>query len=240
MITSSRLVELSASPRAGIRFQAKRERELDEALIALAMKLPLAKEGVAVCREFNGPRGIPDLLATTRYRGQLLAREKAGVNPVTNQSEAAVLAVLSVRVGRTPAWIADACGLSLVLALERLRSLRRSGAVLADGGVYRRHPDLGPIGHTYAFEAKVADWGKGLTQALRYLAWADSASIVLLDPPQTLTRAADQCRSLGIGLAVEDVWKVRPRLGQPNPSLRLAASESWVLNCAPYRPSAEA
>ena len=107
-------------------------------------------------------------------------------------------------------------------------------------GTYRRHPDLEPIGHTYAFEAKVADWGKGLTQALRYLAWADSASIVLLDPPKTLTRVTYQCRSLGVGLAVEDTWKVRPRLGRPNQALRLAASESWFQAFAPHNPSAEA
>lgn len=240
MQTWPNLIELSASPRAGLRFQAKRERELDEALFALAVKLPFAGNGVAVCREFNGPRGIPDLLATTRYQRQLWERDQVEVPAVTGNSEAAVLAALPSGVGRTPTWIANRCGLSLDLAIDRLRSLRSKGAVLTDQGNYRRHPALGPIGNTYAFEAKVADWGKGLAQALRYLAWADSASIVLLDPPRSLTRAIDQCRSLGVGLAIEDTWKVRPRLGRPNRGLRLAASESWFQDFAPHKPSADA
>lgn len=179
-------------------------------------------------------------MATTRYQHQLRARENATVPPVTNKSDAAVLAVLPSKVARTPLWIADTCGVSLALALDRLRSLRGRGAVLESEGTYRRHPALEPLGHTYAFEAKVADWGKGLTQALRYLAWADSASIVLLEPPKILTRVTDQCRSLGVGLAVEDTWKVRPRIGRPNQALRLAASESWFQDFAPHRPSPEA
>lgn len=234
------LVELRASSRAGLRFQAKRESELDEALFTLAAKLPFAGNGVAVCREFNGPRGIPDLLATTRYHRQLSTRNEVEVPAVTNHSEAAVLAALSQGAGRTPTWIANTCGLSSKVALERLRSLRSKGAALSDRGIYRRHPALEPIGNTYAFEAKVADWGKGLAQALRYLTWADGASIVLLDPPGNLTRVTDQCRSLGVGLAIEDTWRVRPRIGRPNRGLRLAASESWFQDFAPHKPSADA
>jgi hypothetical protein len=238
--TSTTLVQLAASSRAGIRFQAKRERELDDALFALAAKLPASEGCVAVCREFTGPRGIPDLLATTRYQQELAARDEAAVPAITNRSEANVLAALPHGSHRTLPWVAEACGLSLLLAQERLRGLSRVGAVLMENGGYRRHPTLVPLGHTYAFEAKVADWGKGLEQALRYLTWADSASIVLLDPPKDLGRASAQCQSLGVGLAVGDVWKVRPKLGKPNRGLRLAASEAWFRDFAPHKPSADA
>ncbi len=221
------LIELSPSPRAGQRFQAKRERELDDALLALATKLPAARNGVAVCREFSGPRGIPDLLATTSFQNALGTREASGVPAITNLSETALLASLPRNVSRTQAWIAEACGLSERQAQSRLRALGASGAVIEDRERYSRHLAIQPIGHTYAFEAKVSDWGQGLAQALRYLTWADAAVIVLLDPPRDLSRAADRCRSLGVGLATGDTWKVRPRLGRPTPGLRMAASEIW-------------
>lgn len=238
--SSSRLVQLTARSRAGVRFEAKRERELDEALLALAIKLPAAAGPVAVCREFTGPRGIPDLLVTTRYERHLAARRSALIPPITGRSETAVLAALPLGSRRTLPWVAETCGLSLRQAQDRLRTLVRIGAVCQDEGGYRRHLDLVPIGRTYAVEAKVNDWGKGLTQALRYLTWADSASVVLLDPPRDLGRATDQCRSLGVGLAVSDVWKVRPKLGKPNRGLRLAASEAWFRDFAPQKPSADA
>ncbi len=238
--SSTRLVQLTARSRAGVRFEAKRERELDEALLALASKLPTTGDRVAVCREFTGPRGIPDLLVTTRYERHLAARRDAAIPPITGSSETAVLAALPLGSRRSLPWVAEACGLSLPQARERLRALARIGAVRQDGRGYRRHLDLVPIGRTYAVEAKVTDWGKGLTQALRYLTWADSASVVLLDPPRDLGRASDQCRSLGVGLAVHDVWKVRPKLGKPNRGLRLAASEAWFRDFAPHKPSADA
>ena len=234
------LVELSSAPRAGLRFQAQRERELDDALFALAAKLPGSRDGVAVCREFNGPRGIPDLLATTGYRRALETRELAGVPAITNLSESALLATLPRNAPRSRSWIAETCGVSQRQADSRLRALRASGAVSQDGQAYSRNPAVQPIGHTYAFEAKVSDWGKGLTQALRYLSWADAAVIVLLDPPKDLSRVADQCRLHGIGLAFGDTWKVRPRLGRPTRGLRMAASEAWFRDFAHYRPSPDA
>lgn len=234
------LIELSSAPRAGLRFQAQRERELDDALFDLAAKLPASRDGVAVCREFSGPRGIPDLLATTTYHGALETREAAGVPAITNLSDAALLAALPRNAPRTLSWTTDACGLSQRQTLSRLRALSASGAIWKDGHGYTRNPAVQPIGHTYAFEAKVSDWGKGLTQALRYLAWADAAVIVLLDPPRDLSRVADQCRSLGVGLTSGDTWKVRPRLGRPNRGLRMAASEAWFRDFAGYSPSADA
>lgn len=234
------LVELRPEPRAGLRFQAKRERALDGALMALAAKLPAAGVGVAVSREFTGPRGIPDLLATTAFKSDLATRGELALPAFTNISETAVLAALPQKTSRTMAWVAERCGLSPRQAQSRLGTLTRAGAILEENGRYRSHPSIRPIGHTYALEAKVSDWGKGLTQALRYLTWADAAAIVLLEPPQDLNRATERCRALGVGLAVGDSWKVRPRLGRPNPGLRLAASESWFRDFLSHSPSAEA
>ena len=106
-----------------------------------------------------------------------------------------------------------------------MRALAHAGVVVSHDFGYPRRADLEPIGRTYAFEAKVSDWRRGLDQALRYSVWCDASSLVLLRAPADMGNLIERCNHLDIGLAVRDEWVRRPRLGKPQRSLRLAASE---------------
>ena len=112
--------------------------------------------------------------------------------------------------------------------VRRARRLAASGHVEACGSGFRRAPGLEPIGRSYALEAKVSDWQKGISQALRYSTWCDAAAVVLLRPPRDLGELRARCSALGVGLGVDGRWVVRPRIGRPNEGLRLALSEHWA------------
>lgn len=112
--------------------------------------------------------------------------------------------------------------------VKRARALVASGHVEAHGSGFRRVPGLEAIGRVYALEAKVKDWQKGISQALRYSTWCDAAAVVLLMPPRDLDDLKARCSSFGLGLGVDGRWIVRPRIGRPNQGLRLAMSEQWA------------
>lgn len=218
--------EIEPRPRPGRRFEPTVERELEGDIRALASRLPNAKHGVLLAPEFVGPNGIVDLLAVTGFEEGLGRRLKSGVPFVTNGSDCAVVAALAVRRPRGPAEVATTTGSTEAQVKRRLASLAGSGAVLRRGNGYVKHPDLEPIGRTYAIEAKVADWRRALQQAVRYGTWADASAVSLLNPPRDASNAEDRFRAFGIGLAVRQTWLVRPRLGHPDRGLRLAASEA--------------
>lgn len=217
--------EIPSDPRPGRPFLPIKERELDRDLRDLALRLPGAAEGLILGAEFAGPRGVADLIAVSRAHDDLSARLRAGLPFLTGQTDCAVVAATWPRRTRTHKTIARSLGMSEDQALRRLRSLAARGLVVPIGTGYRRNESIAPIGRAYAFEAKVSDWRKGVSQALRYSAWCDAAAVILLETPNDLDSARSRCLSLGLGLAIKRKWVVRPLIGTPNPGFRLALSE---------------
>ncbi len=201
------------------------ERELDSDLRMLASGLPGASEGLLGVVEFQGPRGVPDLLVMTRGLASLRHRLDNGAPFIESLADCAVVAALNIKRPMTSSSVASATGMSLEQVERRLRALAHAGVVVTHGLGFCRRADLEPIGRTYAFEAKVSDWRRGLDQALRYSAWCDASSLVLLRAPADMGSLIEHCNHLDIGLAVRDEWVRRPRLGKPQRALRLAASE---------------
>jgi len=219
------VAEFEASGGRGQRFEPTVERELDADLRTLASGLPGASEGLLGVVEFQGPRGVPDLLVMTRGFAGLKRRLENGAPFIENLADCSVVAALNVKRPMTSSCVAALTGMTLEQVDRRLRTLTHAGMVIAQGPGYCRRADLEPIGRLYAFEAKVSDWRRGLDQALRYSAWCEASSLVLLRAPADLDGLVDRCDHLNIGLAIRDEWVRRPRLGQPQRALRLAASE---------------
>lgn len=223
------MAEFESPGGRGQRFEPTAERELDADLRALASGLPGASEGLLGVVEFQGPRGVPDLLVMTRGLGSLRHRLEHGAPFIDSPADCAVVTALNIKRPMTSNSVALATGMSLEQVERRLRALTYAGMVVTHGQGYCRRADLEPIGRTYAFEAKVSDWRRGLDQALRYSAWCDASSLVLLRGPADIVGLIEQCTQLDIGLAIRDEWVRRPRLGRPQPDLRLAASERLAL-----------
>ena len=230
--------QVPSSPRAGRRFEPKGERLLDDDLMRLATRLPGASGGVIVSTEFPGPRGIADLVAITQPFEDLRSRLALGLPFLVNVTDCLVVAATSPNRVRTTSTVARSTGMSIEQAERRLRSLASVGYVSRTGSGFVRNSGLKPIGRAYALEAKVNDWRKGLSQALRYSSWCDAGAVVLLNAPRDLSDAADRSRRLGIGLAVQSRWVVRPRIGRPQPGLRLAMSEQLARSFRDQKPSA--
>lgn len=161
----------------------------------------------------------------TRGLAALERRLDNGAPFIEGLADCAVLAALNVKRPTTSDTVASVTGMSLEQVERRLRALAQVGVVMTSSLGFCRRADLEPIGRTYAFEAKVSDWRRGLDQALRYSAWCDASSLVLLRPPADMVSLIARCNELDIGLAVRDEWVRRPRLGKPQRALRLAASE---------------
>lgn len=224
----------------GRRFQPQEESQLDPSLRRLAAKLPGAQSGVLVSAEFPGPEGIADLVAITKGTEALAARLELGGPAITSEADAAVAAAVSVHRTTTLATIVRVTGMSPAQAERRLRTLVAARLLREVGSGFRRHPALAPVGHLYAFEAKVSDWRGGLRQAVRYVAWSDAASLVLLKPPREIHSVQEMAARLKVGLAVEDRWLLRPALHPVAPGPRLLASERLLATARHQRPSATA
>ena len=239
--TDSRLglmsAEIASPERPGRRFQPTVERLLDDDLRFLAARLPGAGSGLLLAPEFVGPVGVADLVAVTRSGPALGARLRSQVPFATNVTDCAVLAVLSARRVHTDEFVANRLGMSFEQARRRLASLTARGMTARSGRGYVRDAVLSPLGRSYSIEAKVSDWRRGLSQALRYSSWSDASAVVLLNPPRDLGEATERFRSLGIGLAVRDRWILKPTIGRSDPGLRLAASERLALSVLNQRPS---
>jgi hypothetical protein len=222
---SAEFAEFEVDTPRGRRFEPTVERELDGDLRALARSLPGAGEGLVAALEFPGPRGVPDLLVVSRGLPALRRRLTSGVPYIESLADCVVVAALNVNRPLSSISVAAATGMSSVQVERRLRALAQLGLVTSHGNGYRRRSDLEPIGRTYAFEAKVSDWRRGLSQALRYSTWCDASSLVLMRAPGDMPSLTVRCANLNIGLAIRDQWIRRPRLGRPQPALRLVASE---------------
>lgn len=239
---AAEVAEFEAIGGRGQRFEPTVERELDADLRTLASGLPGAGEGLLAVVEFHGPRGVPDLLVMARGVAALRHRLENGAPFIESPADCAVVAVLNIKRPMTSSSVASETGMSLEQVERRLRALTHAGIVVTQGQGYCRRADIEPIGRTYAFEAKVSDWRRGLDQALRYSAWCDASSLVLLRAPADMGGLIERCTLFDIGLAIRDEWVRRPRLGRPQPALRLAASERLALQVShlelkPFTPS---
>lgn len=226
---------LEAEParvRAGRPFEPIQEKELDNPLRQLASRLPGGKQGVYVVPEFVGANGVADLVAVTRADSDLHDRLGSAVPFLGTLTLATVAACIPV--GRTISLdhLSHVLHMSARQCASYARELESIGAIARVGSGYRRNNSLRPIGRMYAFEAKVSDWNRALGQAVRYLSWTDSASIVLLRPPADLPSVMTHVRSMNVGLAVGTTWVIRPRLSPLlNPTHaggRLLASEQFA------------
>jgi hypothetical protein len=226
---SAELAEFEVDTPRGRRFEPTLERELDGDLRALARAIPGAGEGLVAALEFPGPRGVPDLLVVARGLPALRRRLITGAPYVESLADCVVVAALNVNRPLSSTSVAAATGMSSAQVERRLRALAQLGLVTPHGNGYRRRFDIEPIGRTYAFEAKVSDWRRGLSQALRYSTWCDASSLVLMRAPAAMPSLTIRCADLNIGLAVRDQWIRKPRLGRPQPALRLAASERLAI-----------
>lgn len=222
------VVEISLTGRPGRRFAPARERLLGPHLQSLARRLPGAQEGLLLGTEIAGARGVADLVAVTRGVGATRRRIGSQLGYLESLADCAVVSATAVNRTLSVASIARLAGQNPEQASRRLSVLARSGHVLRTGGGYRRHPALLSAGNAYALEAKVADWRSGVSQALRYASWCEAVAVVMLEQPRMWNEAVERCRALGVGLALQSKWAVKPRLGVPNPGFRLALSERFA------------
>lgn len=214
--------------RPGRRFEPIAEKLLDDDLVTLSMRLPHANQGLAVVSEFSGSRGVADAVAMIAWQNPVQERISLGLPFLINETECSIVAALSPNQTRTMPHVASRLGMSESQLTRRLRALTQQGHVEQIGSGFRRARGLGPVGRSYALEAKVSNWRQGISQALRYSTWCDAAAVVLLNEPRNLADAKSRCATLGLGLAAKSRWIIRPRIGKPNPGLRLAASERFV------------
>lgn len=220
--------ELFGHTRPGRRFEPTVERLLDDDLVTLSTRLPRASNGLAIVREFPGGRGIADVVAVTGWQEPVRQRIALQLPFLLNETDCAVVAALSPNQTRTVPIVAKKLGMSETQLIRRFRPLVTAGYVELSGSGYRRVRGLEPIGRAYALEAKVSDWRQGISQALRYSTWCDASAVVLLKAPRDVSEVKARCILLGLGLAAEGRWLVRPRIGRPHTGLRLAMSEQFA------------
>jgi hypothetical protein len=229
-----------ASPRVrpGRRFLPGAERALDPVLRNLAARLPGAVKGVSVIAEMPGPTGLPDLLAIP-MTPRLAARLELQCPPLLAWSDARLAAACSPRHPLSAPTLARRVDGDIRAVTRRLSRLSACGALVkAKSGYFLRTPELEPVGRLYALEAKVDDWSGGFGQALRYGTWADASAVVVHQLPRDSSRAVQLATTLGLGLAHETRWLVRPRLRRLSLAHRLWASEHVVAAMAGAAPIA--
>jgi len=220
----------AATVRSGRRFEPVAEKALDSDLRALAARFRSTDQVVHSIPEFPGANGIADLLVVSSVGSRLHARLSSGLPFLRSLTDARVAA--AIPRGRDLDWrrLAPIVDMSERQVGSTLNRLVSAGVVIRHGGLVRRNIAMAPVGRMYALEAKVSDWRKGMSQALRYSTWSDAAGVVLAEAPQNIEQAKLRARTLGLGLAVRDRWIVRPRLKVPQAGLRLLASEHFVMS----------
>lgn len=211
----------------GRRFAAKEEQTLYPDLRFLASTLPRATDGVIVIPEMVGPVGVPDLVAVVRTPA-LDARLAAGIAPIRTWNDARLVAHCGPTRGLSIESLSHRMGAETKATRRRVMRLERQGALVVSRGLVSRDSRVQPLGRVYALEAKVADWSGAISQALRYATWADGSGVVLARLPRDVARVVDTARDLGVGLALQSKWLVRPRIHRLSTANRLLTSEYIV------------
>jgi hypothetical protein len=224
----------SHKKRPGRRFEPVAERELDGALRHLATRLPGAASGVLAITEMPSPSGIPDLVVVTRAIDNTKARWRLDAPPLLVPEDARIVAACSPVAALSTLRLRNRLQIDDETLRRRLNRLQRHSYVYRTERGWLRNEAMKPIGRVFALEAKVDDWRKALGQALLYGSWSDGSGIVLLQMPREHSHIIREFRRLGVGLAHERRWVVRPRVHRLDPWRRLLASEHVV---AAIRPS---
>ncbi|MFJ8637943.1 hypothetical protein [Streptomyces sp. NPDC093610] len=212
----------------GVRFAPIKEAELDPALRRLASTLPRSKPGAIMMAEVPGPVGIPDLVALPGPGPALQRRLDSLIPPVLNPAGVEVISALHVNREISIATLKRRCGQSDRALSRTLHDLERKGAVISSGKLWRKSDAMIPVGNIYALEAKVDDWRKGVRQAFRYRAWCSSSALILSKMPRNPEPLLSVVQRLGIGLALDDQWLVRPPLFKIASKEMLWGSEHFV------------
>ncbi len=217
----------AASSLGGRRFEPVQERLLDADIRAAAdrLRLPPGRLNVLI-PECPLPVGLPDLLVASLDQAALHRRLAVGAPPILSEPATRLATSLSATRPATADSLAGLLGLTHRQASRVLLGLAKVGAVHREGERWLRTDGFGPVGRTYALEAKVDDWRSGLDQCLRYGAHADSTTLVLPRMSQRVRASAvSKFSALGVGLYVDGKLLVRPRLSRLKAHKRLLASE---------------
>ena len=134
------------------------------------------------------------------------------------------LRVLPVRKYFTSVEFAQMTGVSMNTAMQKLRLFEQMGYCKqrGRGGSWSKiRQPLPIVKRIIAFEAKLHDWKRAISQAYRYQRYANQAWVVLdASRAKGATRATEQFRRLNIGLKVlyrtgHSKTLVRPRFRSP-------------------------
>lgn len=208
-------------------FEPVHEARMRPDLLALAETVGARhRHGGIALDELRTPYGVPDLTVVLPDRNAFATRLNSAVPPLLNEMDAAVVAMLSARYGRSAAEVGDRLGWDAAAFEHRIPLLIRQGAVRSGiDGRLRRDAALVPLGRVHAFEAKIKDWTRAFQQARRYSLWADYVTVVIDEPGGWIDDARRLARDRGVGLAVQSSWLVRPRMTRRPDARRMWASE---------------
>ncbi len=220
----------SKRPRPGRRFLPIEELQLEPDALGAIRGLPGAHREVAVFRELAGPFGIPDFVAIVGPKDALRERLSLKVPPVLNEIDAAIIAHVSPKAGKTTERIAERLGWPSSTIQRRVQGLLRIGALQDIGDRrYIRPSALSTVGRLYAIETKVRNFRRALRQARTYALWCDNYVIVMPQLSEaSLLSAGEAVKADRGGLVVAGKWVQRIRATDLSAARRLWGSEHVV------------
>ena len=213
----------------GRRFEPREEATLNTHMYELAQGLGGRRADLVAIPEFPGPFGVADLAVLATSWCRLHERIDAGIDPITHELDAAIVASLNPSRGRTLEELAAGLFLSSHALGHRMARLQRSGAVhVSRSGRFTRHKALAPLGQVHTIELKVQAWRRALDQARTYALWSDRSIALLGRLPKDPSEAIAEAASAGVGLAVGSRWLVRPKPTRQSQPRRMWTSELFV------------
>lgn len=234
------LPKRSARPRPGLRFEPIQEQRLQTVALRAIAELGGTSANRLVLTEMLTPYGVPDFVVADLNEARLAARLQAGVGPILNEADAAIIATLSATKPATPERIASLLNWPEPSVRRRFQRLLSQSAIRKIGlDSYVTVRGLTSVGTITAVEMKLEDWRRGLRQCRRYRVWADRYLLILdrvpeVSLPQLLTQvAADRG-----GLIISGSWRARPRGRNHDKVKRMWASEH-VVAAIGHQPSIE-
>lgn len=160
-----------------------------------------------IVREMDCQKGRPDLVASWCRVDDLSIDSSILALALSKRSLAYVLSLLSTTATRTRESMIACANLSGSTLDRALRELEEYGFVLAQGRHrYLLSPQIAGIDwYLSAFEVKLNNWKRALSQALSYQAFAQYATVVVAEPwSRRAERQANIFRKFKVGLVVVD------------------------------------